>query len=170
MKTPCQSSPRDAEDKNNSSWLRHAHTPTHTHVHTGGVIVRPGLNRWASCMWEWGTRPRSEPLSGREIVCLGRGGWFYESCQQCYYSILNFDVLLGLSAPWHHHAYILYSGPPCSNAQPSVTGQSTSQKRRGPQYTQPLIKATRGIKFSLARTDYFVNNIYRSKSTITRKL
>lgn len=43
-------------------------------------------------------------------------------------------------------------------------------KRGGLPYMQPLIKGPRGIKCCLARSDYFVNNIYRPKSTVTRKL
>ena len=139
METPCQSSPRDAQHKNNSSWLRHAHTSAHTHIHMrcnceAGVEQ---VSQLSVCVCvsvcEQGTRPRSEPLSGRGIICLG----FYESCQQCYYSILNFDVLLGLAAPPPSclHTVLWPASLRCSTKGYG----SKYRKRGGLQHMQPVI-------------------------------
>lgn len=39
----------------------------------------------------------------RNLLLGKEGRAFRERCQQSYYSILNFDALLGLAAPWHHN-------------------------------------------------------------------
>lgn len=167
METPCQSSPRDAQHKNNSSWLRHAHTSAHTHIHTGGVIVRPGLNRWASCVCV--------------CVCVWAG---HEA--QIRAIIWQRNHLLGIL--WELSAVLLFHiklwcivGAGCSTTimltyctaarlaqmlnqglrvkvQPKEEGFSTCSH------------SFKHLKHLLAMSYYFVNNFYWSKPTVTRKL
>lgn len=103
-------------------------------------------------MCERRTRPRSEPLSDGEIRLLGKScGAGYVSCHQCYYSILNFDVLLELAAPWCNRANGRYCSSPQSAAEASSMGQSTDRKSRASVHAAPT-----GLKCHLARFDYFV--------------
>lgn len=53
------------------------------------------------------TGERAREDQGRNLAeasPAGEVGRFHASCQQCYYSVLNFDVLLGLLARRLRHA------------------------------------------------------------------
>lgn len=150
METRSQVSAGDVQHRNNT------HTYPHAHKRWGLKQVSQLCLCFCGCQQGWGP---DQSLYLAEIHLPIKVGQFYSSCQLRCYSILNFDVLLGLIADCGSIMHTLCSAACCTEFNRS---KYSPEEQRGPSWTHLRVRNTKLI--------ICVSNIRRSKPTATRKL
>lgn len=131
---------------------------THTHPHADKMWGLEQVSQLCLCLCvSAGLRHQIRAFIRLRIICLGRWASFILSATLGFFSILNFWCIVGpdcsvVTSHTHTHSVL----------QPVLTKLSGSkqnpEEQHGPSW----------VHFKVW-TDYFVNNIRRSKPTVTRK-